>query len=325
MNAFEWVNATTVDEAIGQLGAASLLKAGGVDVLDRLKEGLDAPPRLVNIRTVKGLDRIEGDAATGLRIGPLVTLAALDVHPVVRKSFVALADAAGHAATPQIRNMATAGGNLLQRPRCWYFRSRDFHCLKKGGDTCFSQHGENQYHAIFGNEICAIVHPSALGTALVALGGSVELASSRGKRIVLAEQFFLPPAAALERENGLAEDELLTAIVVPPLGASARSAYTKVGEKESFDWPIAEVAAVVERSGANVSRASIVLGAAAPVPHRATAAEKLLAGKPLTRETARAAARAAIEGATPLSENRYKLTLFENVVRRTLLDAGGVR
>lgn len=325
MNAFEWVNATSVDEAIGQLGGSTLLKAGGVDVLDRLKEGLDAPKRLVNIRNIKGLDRIEGDAASGLKIGPLVTLAALDVHPVVRSAYTALADAAGHAATPQIRNMATAGGNVLQRPRCWYFRSREFDCLKKGGETCFAQKGENQYHAIFGNETCAIVHPSALGTVLVALGGSFELTGPRGKRVVSAEAFFTPPGTSIDRENIIAADELITSIAVPSLGSSGQSAYTKVGEKESFDWPIAEVAVFVERSGANVSRASIVLGAAAPVPHRAASAERLLVGKPLTEESARAAARAAVEGATPLSSNSYKVTLFETVVRRTLLDAGGAR
>ena len=325
MNAFEWVNATTVDEALGQMGSTSLLKAGGVDVLDRLKEGLDAPKRLVNIRNIKGLDRIEGDAATGLRIGPLVTLAQLDVHPVVRQSFTALADAAGHAATPQIRNMATAGGNLLQRPRCWYFRSRDFHCLKKGGETCFAQKGENQYHAIFRNDVCAIVHPSALGTALVALGGSLELTGPRGKRVVRAEEFFTLPAVAVDRENSLGADEIVTLIVVPPLVSGSRSAYTKLGEKESFDWPIAEVAVVVERSGVNVSRASIVLGAAAPVPYRAVAAEKVLVGKPLDDASARTAAKAALEGATPLSGNGYKTTLFETVIRRTLLEAGGAK
>lgn len=325
MNAFEWVNANSVDEAIGQLGPSSLLKAGGVDVLDRLKEGIDTPKRLVNIRTIKGLDGIEGDAASGLKIGPLATLASIDVHPVVRRSFAALADAAGHAATPQIRNMATAGGNVLQRPRCWYFRSRDFNCLKKGGETCFAQTGENQYHAIFMNEPCAIVHPSALGTALVALGASLELTSPRGKRVVRLEEFFTLPSVAIDRENGIAADELITLIVVPPLASGARSAYTKVGEKESFDWPIAEVAVVVEPSGSNVGRASIVLGAAAPVPYRATAAEKLLVGKPLNDETARAAATAALSGATPLSSNGYKLPLFETVVRRTLLVAGGAR
>lgn len=321
MNAFEWVSVHSVDEALGQLGGGMLVKAGGVDVLDRLKEGLDTPTRLVNIRTIKGLDRIEGDAATGLRIGPLATLAAIAGHPVVRQSFPALADAAGHAATPQIRNMATAGGNLLQRPRCWYFRSRDFHCLKKGGETCFAQKGENQYHAIFANDPCAIVHPSALATALVALGGSLELTGPKGPRLVRAEEFFTVPAQAVDRENSLGADELITRIVVPPPASGSRSAYMKVGEKESFDWPIAEVVVVLEMSGSNVSRASIVLGAAAPVPYRAAAAEKALVGKPLDEATARAAAKAAVDGATPLSGNGYKVALFETVVRRTLVSA----
>jgi xanthine dehydrogenase YagS FAD-binding subunit len=169
------------------------------------------------------------------------------------------------------------------------------------------------------------VHPSALGTALVALGASLELTGPRGKRVVKAEEFFTLPAVAVDRENSLGADEILTLIVVPPPVSGSRSAYLEVGEKESFDWPIAEVAVVIERSGANVSRASIVLGAAAPVPYRAVAAEKALVGKPLDDASARAVAKVALDGATPLSLNGYKTTLFETVIRRTLLKAGGAK
>lgn len=324
MNAFEWTNATTVEEALGALGGNAMLKAGGVDVLDRLKEGLDAPGRLVNIRNVKGLDRVSYDEKTGLRIGPLVTLAQIDADKTIRARYTALADAAGHAATPQIRNMATAGGNLLQRPRCWYFRSEHYHCRKKGGETCYAQEGENQYHAIFGNEICAIVHPSALAVALVALGAKVELTSKSGKREVALADFFVAPETDVQRENAIGAGEILTEIRVPALATGTRTAYVKQGEKESFDWPLSEVAVVLEMDGKTVRRASVVLGAAAPVPHRATKAEAALAGKTLDLATARAAAKAAVEGATPLARNGYKVMVTEAIVRRTIALAGGM-
>jgi xanthine dehydrogenase YagS FAD-binding subunit len=321
MKRFEWSEARAVDQVIAQLGPETVIKAGGVDVMDLLKEGLIAPSRLVNIRGVRELDRIAEASEAGLRVGPLVTLARLAAEPSVRARYRALAEAAGRAATPQIRNMATVGGNLLQRPRCWYFRSDAYACLKKGGSQCFARDGENAYHAIFGNGRCAIVHPSATATALVALGAKLELKGPKGAREVPLEAFFVPPEVNVLRENALGEGEMITEIRVPAPGASASSAYTKQGEKESFDWPIAEVAVALTRSGSTVSRASIVLGAAAPVPYRARAAEALLVGKAIDEQTAKAAAKAALTGATPLAQNTYKLAVFEAIVRRTILAA----
>jgi xanthine dehydrogenase YagS FAD-binding subunit len=317
---FEWSDVTSVNDAVAQLDGKALIKAGGIDLMDRLKEGLDSPSRLVNIRTIPGLDKISEDAG-GIRVGPLVTLAQLDADKTVRSRYTALADAAGHAATPQIRNMATIGGNLVQRPRCWYFRHEDFHCFKKGGNKCFAQEGENEYHAIFGNRICAIVHPSATGAALTALGATLELTGKKGKRELPIEDFWVRPEQDIARENVLAPDEMITGIRVPALSANARSAYMKLGEKESFDWPLAEVAVVLERNAQAVSRASIVLGAAAPVPLRAKAAEQAIVGKPLTEDTARMAAQLALQGATPLANNAYKLPIFEAVIRKTLVAA----
>ncbi len=320
---FEWTNAKSVDDAIGQLNEKALFKAGGVDLMDRLKEGLDAPSRLVNIRTIPGLTEIKEDSGW-LRIGPLVTLATIAEHPVVRQNYTALADAALKAATPQIRNMATVGGNLLQRPRCWYFRSDQFHCMRKGGEKCFAQDGENENHAIFDNDACAIVHPSAAACALTAFGAKVEVKGKKGTREIALDNLFVRPETDFTREHVLAPDELLTEIRVPGPSAATRSAYTKVGQKESFDWPLAEVAVVLEQRAGIVNRASIVLGAAAPVPWRVTDAEKTLIGKPLTEQTAREAATASMKGATPLSGNAYKIPMFEAVVRRTILAAGQV-
>ena len=318
---FEWTDARSVDEAIDQINDKSVVKAGGIDLMDRLKEGLDTPSRLVNIRTISGLDHVKEESGW-LRIGPMVTLATIAEHPVIRQHYTVLGEAALKAATPQIRNMATVGGNLLQRPRCWYFRSDQFHCLRKGGDHCFAQDGENEYHAIFDNQICAIVHPSATACALTALGATVELRGKNGTREVALEELFVRPEKDVTREHVLNPGELLTEIRVPAPSDATRTAYTKLAQKESFDWPLAEVAVVLESRGGMVSKASIVLGAAAPIPWRATAAEKALAGKPLSEQTARAAAAAAVQGANPLSQNAYKIPIFETVVRRTILAAG---
>lgn len=321
MNSFEWTNARSINEAVAQLNNSVAIKAGGIDLIDRLKEGLDAPSRLINIRSIKGLDTVSEDAKAGLRIGTLVTLAELDANRTVRNRYLALADAAGHAATPQIRNVATIGGNLLQRPRCWYFRQAEFNCRKKGGDRCFAIEGENQYHAIFGNNLCAIVHPSALATALVAFKARIVLTGPKGKREIELEKFFIKPEEDVRRENSIEADELITEIQVPAQPAQARSVYLKQGEKESFDWPIADVAVVLNCTRGRCEQASIVLGAAAPVPLRALRAEAVLAGKAINEGTAREAARAAMQGAAPLSENAYKLPIFEAIVRRAILSA----
>lgn len=327
MNTFEWTEASSVEQALTQLDGKAVIKAGGVDLLDMLKEHLIAPPRLVNIRNIPGLDYARHDDRSGLRIGPLITLHAVSQEPVVRQRYTALADAAGNAATPQIRNMATLGGNLVQRPRCWYFRSDEFHCRKKGGELCYAQHGQNQYHSIFDNSPCAIVHPSSTATPLVAYRATIELTSSKGKREVALEDFFTLPEVDVHRENTLAPGEMITEIRVPAQGRDSRSVYIKQGEKESQDWPIADVAVVMERDGDRCKSASIVLGAAAPVPHRAKEAEAAVAGKKIDDKLARDAAKAAMADAEPLALNAYKIPLFETLIRRALLmcasDEGG--
>ena len=341
MNAFQWTEpasvaeafsnncSTAVEAALARAGKGkgdanvALFKAGGLDLLDLMKEGVAAPSRLVSLRMLPGLNEIKGDAKSGMRIGPLVTLAQLDAHPGVRKSYKAIADAAGHSATPQVRNAATIGGNLLQRPRCWYFRNEHFVCLKKGGDTCFAREGEHQYHAIFDNVRCMIVHPSTSATALVAFGARLEITGPKGAREIPLEEFLVSSTKDPTRENSLQPNELITDIRLPGISGDTRSAHIKQGEKESFDWPIADVAVVLEQSGGRCTRASVVLGAAAPVPLRAKEAEAQLTGKAINDETARAAAKAAVANATPLEKNRYKVPVFEAVIRRTILQAVG--
>jgi xanthine dehydrogenase YagS FAD-binding subunit len=271
---------------------------------------------------VPGLDALADRGAEGLRIGPLVTLASVAADGTLRGRYRALADAAAHAATPQIRNIATIGGNLLQRPRCWYFRSEHFLCRRKGGGQCFAQNGENRYHAVFAHTSCCAVHPSSLATALVALGASVELIGARGKRIVPLERFFVAPETVTVRDTVREDDEIVTAVLLPASAAGSSSAYSKQAERGSYDWPLVEAAVVVERSAAGgCTRASVVLGAVAPVPWRAKDAEAALVGSRLDDASVREAARAALHGAAPLEQNGYKLPLIEVAVRRAVLAA----
>jgi xanthine dehydrogenase YagS FAD-binding subunit len=320
MNRFEYADAATVDEAIQLTVKGAAIKAGGVDLLDLMKERLTTPSRLVNIKNISGLDHVMEDEK-GLSVGPLVTLAQLSSHPIVLKKYTALAQAAGHAATPQIRNMATAAGNLLQRPRCWYFRNELTHCRKKGGEICFAQEGENQFHAIFDNKLCAIVHPSALAVPLIAMNATIEITSAKGKREAPLEEFLVPPSVELHRENLLDDGEVVTSIRIPALAPKARSHYLKQRQKESFDWPLADVAVVLETDGDTCRSLSLVLGAAAPIPHRAKETEKKLTGQPLTRDNLLAAADAELATATPLAQNGYKIPLFRNLIARTILAA----
>ena len=339
MKNFAWTTARSPGEAAAMASSlvadamiapadadASIVKAGGVDVVDLMKEGLLAPARVVGLRDAPGLDAIQAGADGSLRIGAMVTLSRLAEHAGARHSFPALTDAVASSASPQIRNVATLGGNLLQRPRCWYFRAAEYRCLRKGGGHCFAISGENRYHAIFDNQLCAIVHPSTAATALVALGASIELVDAEGgKREVRLEDFLISPRRDVQRENDLRPHEILAAIKLPALPASARMAHVKIAEKASFDWPLADVAALVDLGpDGRCASASIVLGAAAPTPRRAKSAEGVLVGQRIDENAARAAGRAAIDGAAPFAGNAYKLPLFETAVRRAILKAVAV-
>jgi xanthine dehydrogenase YagS FAD-binding subunit len=323
MKQFTFVNCTTVSEALGQLDQGAVVKAGGIDLLDLMKENIVSPAKLVNIREIGELRGIEV-TDKGLRMRPLVTLAEIAEHPAIRQDYSALGDAAGHAATPQVRNMATLGGNIMQRPRCWYFRSEDFTCRKKGDtDVCHALAGENQYHAVMNNGTCASVHPSSTAVPLLAMNAEVELTSKKGKRTVPMAEFYIPPEKDLINETAVKPGELITAVFVPKPERGTRSAYQKYGEKESFDWPIADAGVVLAMDGSTCRKAAIVLGVAGPTPMHAKAAEAALTGKKIDEATARAAGKAAMQGATPLSQNGYKTALFETAVYRTILLAAG--
>jgi len=303
----------------------AMIKAGGVDILDLMKEGIVTPQRLVNIHALKELNSISGSEKAGLKIGPNITLDALAADSRLTGAYRVLAQAASGAATPQIRNMATFGGNICQRPRCWYFRSHDFSCRRKGGVTCFALDGENQYHAIFGNNGgCVIVHPSATCVALLALDARIKIVSEKGEREILLSEFFIMPSKDITRENILKPNELITEISIPTAASNSAGFYFKQKEKQAFDWPIAEVAAVLTLDGGVCKDAKIVLGAAAPIPWRIPKAEQVLKNQKLSKELARKAAEEAMKDATPLSENSYKVDVFKAVITRTICWAAGI-
>jgi xanthine dehydrogenase YagS FAD-binding subunit len=316
----DWNDAVLALEAARKAKVPAEAKGGGIDVVDRLKERTAAPDRVVDLRRLAEHRTIRRDGAR-VAIGALVTLR--EVAEGLRADFPALADACAGAATPQIRNTATLAGNLCQRPRCWYFRSADFQCLKKGGGECFARTGENTYHAVFGNATCAIVHPSAAGVALMAYGATVETISPAGPRSIPIASFFVRPEEDIASENALKPSELIVEITLPKTPGLV-SAYRKLKQKQSSDWPLADVAVAWRSDGGRARDVRIVLGSAAPVPFRASKAEALVEGKAVDAALAAAAAAAAADGATPLALNGYKVPLISAMVRRTLLAAAGL-
>ena len=321
MQAFEYANPTTLQEALGLLGSKwgeTSVLAGGTDQISLMKEYLETPKRLVNIKGIKELGGIQA-SKTGLRIGATVTFEELLENAEVRKAFPALIEAAHGVSSPQIRNMGTVGGDLCQRPRCWYFR-QGFGLLAMKDGKPLVPDGENRYHAILGNSGPAyFVSASSLGPALVALGAKVRLASASGHRDVAASKFFVTPQNDHTREIALLPNEIVTEITVPNEGT--KNATYEVRQKEALDWPLATASVALKMKGSTVSSAKIVLGHVAPTPWGAAQAEQALAGKAVTPDSAEEAAKAALADAKPLSDNGYKVQLARVAVKRALLHA----
>jgi len=321
MHPFEYSNPSTTQEAVGLLGSRwgeTDVLAGGTDLISLMKEHLATPNRLVNIKNIKELGGIH-DSKAGLRIGATVTLDELMESADVRKNFPSLTQAAQGVSSPQIRNMGTVGGDLCQRPRCWYYR---------GGFGLFGKNlipnGENKYHAILGNSGPAyFVSASSLGPALIALGAKIKLVSAKGNRELAVEKFFVTPADESSREIAMQPNELLTEIVIPHSGA--KNATYEVRQKEALDWPLAAASVSLKMKGSSIASARVVLGAVAPTPWAATAADQVLAGKFMSPALAEEAAKAALSEAKPLSQNAYKVQLARVAVKRALLLASGVK
>ena len=326
MKAFAYVNATNERDAVAALkvDGIALPMAGGQDLLARMKDYIDTPDRVVNVKGA--LDAaVTPTSDGGLRIGAAMKIADLFENPQVRRLYPAVNAAAIEIGTPQIRHQGTVGGNINQRPRCWYFRNEEFVCYKKGGSRCFAVDGENQYHAIFGNEGPShIVHPSSLAVPFVAYGAKFRVVGPNGEREIAAADFFtMPTLQNVMKENVLGDEELLTHVILPAPG-NVKTGHYEVRYKASHDWPLAFTTVVLTMSGTRINSARVVIGAVAPVPWRSKPAEAALAGKTLDEAAAEAAGQAAVSEAKPMSGNEYKVQIAKTAVKRAVMRAAGL-
>jgi len=301
--------------------------AGGSDLLGWVKDNLQGKgsPRwdtFVDIRTIKDADHISFSKSSGLKLGALTTLASIEGSKDVQENYPILAKAAGAAASPNIRAAGTIGGNLNQRPRCWFLRNAEFDCYKKGGDQCFAVTGQNTYHAILGGEKCFIVHPSDTAPALMALNASAKITGPSGDKTVSFDKYFIGPREDVLRENILQQGDLLTEIEVPAVKAGTGMSFIKAQRRgQTYDFALANVAAVITKKDGKVTDARIVLSGVAPVPWRATQAEDAIMGKTVDAKLAAEAADKALAGARAMTYNGYKVTLAKTLVTRAILEA----
>jgi xanthine dehydrogenase YagS FAD-binding subunit len=315
MPAFAYARPGSLEDAVRLLAReGARAHAGGTDLLGCLRDGVLDVRSVVSLAGIPELWGIEERGDGSLRIGAMVRLAELAASPLVTSRWRGLAEAAGAAASPQLRHQGTIGGNLCQKPRCWYYRG-EFACLRKGGATCFAAAGQNQYHAIFGGRGCHYVHPSDPAPALCALGASATLIGARGRRAVPLEEFYVLPEVDPTRETVLEPGEVLVEVLVPAPARGLRSAYRKVRARGAWDFALAGMAAAVVREGNVVRSARVFLSGVAPAPWRAGALEDAVRDRGITEDVLRDAARAAVRDAEPLGGNRYKTALVEGLVR----------
>lgn len=329
MKSFSMHLPTTPEAVAGVLGSRpdAAIHAGGVDLLDRMKEHVSEPAHLVSLRDLAAWRdvRIEDDGS--IRLGAGVTLAALAAHDAVRAFLPSLADAAGQAASPQIRHRATLAGNIAQHTRCGYYRHESFPCAKRGADRCpvLAPTGVQESAAIFPSDVCASAHPSSVAPVLGSLDAVAHLWSPRGARDVALETLWRVPVRGRAADLDLAPDELILSFELPSRTRPQRMAYEEVRQKAAFDWPLVSVAVRLEIEGDRIAEARIVAGSVAPTPRRLRQAEDVLVGKPIQGDVASQAAREAGAGARPLAGNAYKVRLLEVAVRRALESAMGER
>ncbi|MFC1894053.1 FAD binding domain-containing protein [Chloroflexota bacterium] len=317
----EHFNAETIDGAVSLLGEymeEARIIAGGVDLVSLMKNRVVTPRVLVNIKTIPDLAYIREDAE-GVEIGTLATINEIETSGIIRGKYPMLAEAAHSVAAPQIRNMATIGGNLCQQVRCWYYRrspvtGRTFFCRRKGGKHCYADTGENTHHAIFNRKVCAAVCPSDLTPALVVLEAKVKIASPDGERVVSIEDFYTSLGNILE------PDDMITEIQIPTPRPGTKQRFLKFRLRKAIDFAISSVAAAITIESGVVSDARIALGGVAPIPYRALRAEEVLKGEMITESVAETSAKVAVSNAVPLSLNSHKVTITKALVKRAVVN-----
>ena len=320
MNPFKMAQPTTVKGAISVLGEEpneTPILAGGTDLLGEIKEGVRSPAMVVNLKSIPEMRRLKVTAAQ-IEIGALVTLSDLLNSPDIQRVLPALAETLRLTAATQIRNNATVGGNICQRPRCWYYRDASFNCLKKGGELCYAREGENEYHAIFDNATCNIVHPSNLAPVFIAHDALFEVTGPDGTETIPAGEFFISPEEDITAETILMPQQVLTRVIIPAKGLGGKAAYVETREKQSFDWALAGATVRLERTAGKVTNARVVLSAVAPTPLRREDLEEMLVGKTVTEKRIKQVCEAAVKDATPLAQNGYKTSLVKAILRRAL-------
>ncbi len=321
---FDYVRPVSLRDAIKHLSSdGARIHAGGIDLLSCLRDGVLGVEKMVSISKIKALKGIKAKSDGSLHIGALTTIAEVSENSIIKSQYSVLAQAASKVASPQLRNQVTIGGNICQKPWCWYYRG-DFHCVRKGGEMCYAENGENQYHCIFGGGgICYIVHPSDPSSALVALGASVRIVGQLGSRVVPLDKFHLSPGQDAQKENVLEPGEIVAEIVIPSPPEGLRSSYRKVRVRQSFDFALAGVALALQFKDKKVTGGRVVLSGAAPVPWRSKAVEEVITGKKLDARTVAKAADAVVKGAEPLGQNGYKIPLFRGIIEEELLAIAG--
>ncbi len=327
MRTFDYVRPESIDEALTLLQAEgdnhTEALAGGTDLLTLMKSEIANPTKLLDLKRLDGMAHGIVEEQAGVTLGALTTLAEIEKSTLLQERYPLLSQAAGLAATPQLRNMATIGGNLLQRPRCWYFRNNLIPCWLKGGDGCPAKEGENQFHALFGDSPCVAVHPSDLASALLALDATVRTQSAKGEAILPLADFFALPSDARRQETVLTDDELILAIELPAQLPGTRSTYLKAMDRKVWSFALVGVAVVVQMSGQRVDDLRIVLSGVAPIPWRVEAAEEVLRGEQVSNALIDQAADIAVADAQPLQQNGYKVPLARQLVRRALHSVTG--
>jgi xanthine dehydrogenase YagS FAD-binding subunit len=324
MKSFQNIDVKSVKEATSllhkfhQQKKVAAVVGGGSEYLQLMKDHVVEPDYLINLKTIPGLEFIKEERG-GFRVGALTKLVDIEEHPAIREKLLILSSAAGEAASPQIRNAGTIAGNICQRPFCWYFRSSNFNCLRKGGQVCYTVTGDGRFHAILGGGPSYIVHPSDTAPALVALGAQIKIAGPAGEKTLPLEKFFVLPSVDYKRENVLNPGEIVTELFVPIPKAGSKGFYQKVRERLAWDHAIVSVATVVEGNGGVVRSARVVLGGVAPTPWRAPKAEEFLRGKKLDEANSKQAGEIALEGAKPLKDNVYKVQMAKDLIQRGLL------
>jgi xanthine dehydrogenase YagS FAD-binding subunit len=316
--AFAYARPTTLQQALDLVSQdKARVHAGGTDLVGCLRDGIFDAATVVSLSRIDELRGLAPTPEGGLHIGALTTIAELAAHPIVKERYRALAQAAAAVASPQLRNQGTLGGNLCQKPRCWYYRG-EFHCIRKGGDTCYAYEGENEIHCLFGGNMCYVVHPSDTAPALIALGATARIVGVAGTRLVPLEKFFVPAGDDPTRETVLGPAEILAGVTLPPLAEGVRSSYRKIRARASWDFALVSLALAVRVQDGVVRDARVVLGGVAPTPWRAPAVEAILANARLDAATIARAAEAAVQGAEPLAQNAYKVSMLRGVVAAEL-------